>query len=321
MTRITRSMYDKDLQSYYRLGRILTWIASRNWGLRLVHRAMFGPTVGRQLKGVKNDEIQIPSVSTPGHSIRARVYRRLNSKGSVPAMLYIHGGGYQVGTPEQAHDFFADLLKRRDIAIIAPAYRLSLAGYPFPAGLNDCFDTMMHMKTQADQMAIKDDNFILAGHSGGGGMVAALTLKVVDEKAANIAFQMPIYPMLDHRMQTQSAQNMVGTMIWDRDSNALAWDNYIGHLNGDVPDYASPALRADLGNLPPTVSFVGDMEPFKDETIAYIDALKEAGVETRFKLFKGGMHGFEILAPKAPIAQDANAFQLGAFEEFFDKYT
>ena len=69
---------------------------------------------------------------------------------------------------------------------------------------------------------IKDGNFITAGHSGGGGLTAALTLKVVGTQAVNIAFQMPVYPMLDHRMQAQSAQDLVGTMVWDRDTNALA---------------------------------------------------------------------------------------------------
>ena len=80
-----------------------------------------------------------------------------------------------------------------------------------------------------------------------------------------------------------------------------------------------PALRSDVRNLPPTISFVGDMEPFKDEPIQYMTALNDAGGETRFKLFKGGMHGFEIFAPKAPIAQEAYAFQLDAIEEFLGK--
>ncbi len=154
-------------------------------------------------------------------------------------MLYIHGGGHQMGAPEQAHDFFADLLKRRDVAIIAPAYRLSLDEHPFPAGLNDCFDALTHMKQDAAQLEIKDSKFIVAARSGGGGLTAALTLKVTGTKAADIAFQMPIYPIQDHRMQTKSACEMSRTTVWYRDSNALAWENYLGHLRGDVPDDAS----------------------------------------------------------------------------------
>ncbi len=234
-------------------------------------------------------------------------------------MLYAHGGGYQVGVPEQAHDFFEDLLKRRDVAIIAPAYRLSLAGHPFPAGLDDCFDTVKYMKDNAEKLGIRDDKIMIAGHSGGGGMTAAVTHRVVDAGVVDVAFQMPIYPMLDHRMQTASAQ-IDGTAVWDRRTNALAWENYLGHLDGDVPEYASPALRTDLSGLPPTISWVGTVEPFKDETIAYINALEAAGVPTKFKLFEGGFHGFEILVPKADVSQEAIEFQGSAFAEFYDLY-
>ena len=320
MTRIARSMYHHDLQSAYFAGRVVTWIARRNWGLRMMQRFMMKPMIGNQIPGLDNDEIFIPSVSTPGHKIRVRVYKPEGASGPLPAMIYTHGGGYQVGVPEQAHPFFEDLLKRRKVAIFAPAYRLSLDGHPYPHGLNDSFDTLMHMRAYASDLGIRDDRFIVAGHSGGGGLAAALTLKTLDENAADIAFQMPIYPMLDHRMQTKSAREMLGSAVWDRKTNALAWKNYLGHLHGAVPDHASPALRENLAGMPPTISFVGDMEPFKDETIAYIDALERAGVPTKFKLYEGGFHGFETVAPNAGISKDALAFQADAFAEFYDKY-
>jgi acetyl esterase/lipase len=285
-----------------------------------MHRFMMLPLVGNNIDGVDCSEIHIPSVATPGHKIRARIYKPAGAKGPLPAILYAHGGGYQVGVPEQANLFFEDVLKRRDVAIIAPAYRLSLQGHPYPDGLNDCYDTLLYIKENAVDLGIRDDKFIIAGHSGGGGMAAALTLKTIDTKAADIAFQMPIYPMLDHRMTTKSAREMVGTAVWDRRSNALAWENYLGHLQGDIPDHASPALRQDLSGMPPTISWVGDMEPFKDETIAYMTALERAGVPTKFKLYKGGFHGFETVLPKAGVSMEANEFQVTAFAEFYDKY-
>ena len=320
MTRITRSMYQKDLQSGYLMGRIVTWMSHRNWALHVMQRFMLQPSVGTQIEGLVNDEIYIPSKATPGHKIRVRIYKPAGAKGPLPAMLYAHGGGYQVGVPEQAHPFYEDIIKRRDVVIVAPAYRLSLQGHPYPAGHDDCFDTLEYMKANADTLGIRSDKFIIAGHSGGGGMAAAVTLKAVDTKAADIAFQMPIYPMLDHRNQTTSAREMQGTVIWDSQSNARGWANYVGHLNGDVPDYASPALRQDLKGMPPTISWVGDMEPFKDETIHYMDALKRAGVPTKFKLYEGGYHAFEVLVPDAAISKDANEFQLSAFAEFYDTY-
>ena len=319
MTKPTRSSYHSDLRRGVGPGRAITWIARRRWGLNLMQRFAMVPLVGNEIEGFSNDEILIPSTTTPGHSIRARVYKPAGATGPLPAMLYAHGGGYQMGVPEQAHDFFEDLMERRDVAIVAPAYRLSLAGHPYPAGLDDCFDTINYMQSHAAELGIRDDKFITAGHSGGGGMTAALTHRVVDAGVVDIAFQMPVYPMLDHRMQTESAQ-MTGSAVWDQRTNALAWDNYLGHLGGVVPEYASPALRQDLSNVPPTISWVGTIEPFKDETIAYIDALEAAGVATRFELFEGGFHGFEVMLPKADVSLAAIEFQGSAFAEFYDLY-
>ena len=150
-------------------------------------------------------------------------------------------------------------------------------------------------------------------------MTAAVTLKARDTQDVKLAFQMPIYPMLDHRRITESSQ-MLGSTMWDANINTFAWNLYLRNLSGEVPSYASPALNEDYRDFPPTISFVGDLEPFLDENKAYIEALKKAGVPVKFKVFEGGYHGFEVGSPEAAIAKEANKFQLDAFEEFYDTY-
>ena len=130
---------------------------------------------------------------------------------------------------------------------------------------------------------------------------------------------MPVYPMLDCRMITESSQ-MQGSTMWDANINARAWKLYLRNIKGEVPPYASPALNGDYRGFPPTISFVGDLEPFHDENVAYMEALRKASVPIKFKVFKGGYHGFEVGSPNATIAKEANKFQLDAFEEFYDKY-
>ena len=130
---------------------------------------------------------------------------------------------------------------------------------------------------------------------------------------------MPIYPMIDHRMITNSSK-MQGSTMWDASINARAWGLYLRNVKDAVPAYASPSLNEDYEGFPPTISFVGDLEPFYDENVAYIEALKSASVPVRFKVFKGGYHGFEVGSPKTDMGRAANKFQLDAFEEFYDKY-
>jgi len=63
-----------------------------------------------------------------------------------------------------------------------------------------------------------------------------------------------------------------------------------------------------------------DLEPFKDETIAYVEALKEEGVDVTFKLFEGCYHGFDAYAPKAQISKEAVRFTYDSYAKYYDKY-
>ena len=280
---------------------------------------VFRMAKGQKVKQAINETQEVPSTHTEGHKIRTRVYRPAGTENEVlPAMIYFHGGGYMMGLPEMANVFYDDVMKRRKVAIFSPDYRLSQKD-PFPAGFNDCYDVLVWVRDNAKKLKIDPNKIIIAGHSAGGGMAAAITLKVRDTGVIKPAFQMPIYPMLDHRMITESSK-MEGSTMWDAKINARAWGLYLRNIQGEVPAYASPSLNEDYSGFPPTISFVGDLEPFHDENVAYIEDLKKASVPVKFKIFEGGYHGFEVGSPKAEISKEANKFQLDAFEEFYDKY-
>lgn len=314
---VKKEMYDKELQAQYNQFRFLISMNSKKWGLRLMN-SLVRLTKGQKIKDVVNETYFVQSSSTKNHKIRTRVYRPQGISKTLPAMIYFHGGGYMMGIPEMANAFYTDVLKRKDIAIVAPDYRLSQKD-PFPSGFNDCYDTLIWLRDNAKELNIDPNNIIIAGHSAGGGMAAAITLKARDTKAVKPAFQMSIYPMLDYRMITPSSK-MLGSTMWDANINALAWNKYLINVKGEVPAYASPSLNQDYSEFPPTISFVGDLEPFYDENVAYIEALKSANIPVKFKIFKGGYHGFEVGSPKTKIGKEANKFQLDAFEEFYDKY-
>jgi acetyl esterase/lipase len=314
---VTKEMHNKELQANYGQYRFLVAVNSKKWSLKLM-TSLIRLSKGQKVKSAINETHHVPSNHTKGRKIRTRVFRPEGVSKALPAMLYLHGGGYMMGLPEMANVFYADILERKDIVIVSPDYRLSQKD-PYPAGFNDCYDVLLWMRDNAKELNIDPNNFIIAGHSAGGGMTAAVTLKARDTKDVKIAFQMPIYPMLDHRMITKSSK-MLGSTMWDANINAFAWDLYHRNIKGQVPTYASPALNEDYSNFPPTISFVGDLEPFYDENIAYIEALKNAGVPVQFKVFKGGYHGFEVGSPETAIGKEANKFQLDAFEAFYDKY-
>ena len=80
------------------------------------------------------------------------------------------------------------------------------------------------------------------------------------------------------------------------------------------PQLRRTAARAvDYRGLPPACTFVGDLEPFHDETVAYVKNLREAGVPVAFELFEGAYHGFDGMVPKAEISQRAIRFVMDWF--------
>ena len=161
---------------------------------------------------------------------------------------------------------------------------------------------------------------MVGGESAGGGLTTALSLYARDKGEVNIAFQMPLYPMIDDRMITESARNN-NAPVWNSNLNERAWKLYLGELYGkDVPMYAAAARATDYKNLPPTVTFVGDLEPFRDETIEYVENLKKAGVPVKFEVYKGCYHGFDIACPDADISKKAIKFFIESFKYAVNNY-
>jgi acetyl esterase/lipase len=251
-----------------------------------------------------------------GERVRVRVYRPRSRKteGLLPGVLFLHGGGYAMGNPEGFGSTYEMLMQTRDCVIAAPDYRKSLDA-PYPAAVHDCYGTLLWMKENAAELGIREDQLIVMGQSAGGGLTAAVVLMARDRGDVRIAFQMPLFPMIDDRMTTESAQDN-DAPVWSSRHNRVAWDLYLGPLPpDDVPKYAAAARETDFSDLPPAATFVGELDPFLDETRQYVERLRAAGVPVEFRTYPGCYHGFTLLRPGARVSREANGFlceQFGA---------
>lgn len=254
-------------------------------------------------------------ISRPdGSQLRICIYTPKVPKPQVPGLLWIHGGGYALGVPEQEINFIRDFILASDCMVVSPDYIRSTEA-PYPAALLDCYTTLLWMYQNCDSLGIRADKLMIGGDSAGGGLTAALSLYVRDKGTVPIAFQMPLYPMLDYRPTESSTDN--DAPIWNTKANLVAWKRYLGDAYGTdrVSKYASPALETDYSGLPPTLTFVGSIEPFRDETVAYAEHLKAAGVRVAFRIFEGCFHGFDVLCSATNIAKEARAFLIDGFME------
>ena len=247
-----------------------------------------------------------------GSKLRICIYTPKQPKTNMVGLLWMHGGGYAVGSPEVDIGFYKEFMSVSDCVIVAPDYTLSIKK-PYPSALEDCYLALTWLKDNTTNLNINDSQIFIGGDSAGGGLCAALSLYARDKAEINIAFQMPIYPMIDCR-ETSTSKNNVAP-VWNTKNNKMAWQLYLGKLWGteNVPKYASPSLETDYSNLPTTLTYVGDLEPFLDETKTYVENLKKAGVKVLFEIYNGCYHGFDIVCLKAKVSQKARKFLRDGF--------
>ncbi|MCL2050902.1 MAG: alpha/beta hydrolase [Lachnospiraceae bacterium] len=242
-----------------------------------------------------------------GSKLRICVYTPLERKDNVPGLLWIHGGGYSIGIPEQDDAFILRFVEASGCVAVSPDYTLSL-DKPYPAALEDCYAALLWLNDKGAAYGMRKDQIFVGGNSAGGGLAAAVSLYARDKKEVAIAFQILLYPMLDDRPTSSSKDN--DAPLWYTAINKASWQLYLGDYYGreDVPAYAVPARAVDYANLPPACSFVGSIEPFLAETEAYMNSLKNCGITAAFKVFEGCFHAFDQICPDTDIAKEAVAF-------------
>lgn len=216
-------------------------------------------------KDVRVRKIRIP---TPHGSIPALILSPRTAPADATGVLWIHGGGYIAGMKEMVHMSRAvDLVKKFGAVVLSPGYRLAPLS-PYPAALDDCCAALIYLKENAAALGVRSDQLMVGGESAGGGLCAAVCIRARDSGEVSVAFQMPLYPMLDDR-DTESSRDNHGR-VWNTRRNHLAWRFYLrGTDRAQLTPYAAPARLEDFSGLPPAYSFVGDGEPFYAETVSY----------------------------------------------------
>ena len=259
----------------------------------------------------------------PDRDVLVRTLRVPTAHGSIPALLlsprtapveatgvlWLHGGGYAVGMKEMVHMSRAvGLVKHFGAVVLAPGYRLSLQS-PYPAAMDDCYAALLYLKEHSTALGIRPGQIMVGGESAGGGLCAAVCIRARDTGAVNVAFQMPLYPMLDDR-DTETSRDNHGR-VWNTRRNHLAWRLYLrGTDRAQLSPYAAPARLTDFTGLPPAYSFVGDGEPFYAETVRYFDRLRAAGVPAKLDVYHIDLHAFDMMRPRdAQSIAAAEAFE------------
>jgi acetyl esterase/lipase len=265
---------------------------------RLAPRTLVGPRslrIVRTLSSLRRsptpDGVE---VLTLGSGVGVRLHRPVGISHPAPALLWIHGGGYVLGTARQDDELCHRFTRELGITVASVDYRLA-PEHPYPAPLEDCYSALTWL---VGLPAVDPARVAIGGASAGGGLAAALALLARDRGDVTPALQLLAYPMLDDR--SGAAPKDPNYRLWSPKSNRFGWAAYLGNAD---PQIAVPARRDDLSGLPPAWIGVGTNDLFHDEDLAYAERLTAAGVSCHVEVVRGAFHGFDAIVPKAAVSQ------------------
>ncbi|MBW0103141.1 alpha/beta hydrolase [Pseudonocardia sp. KRD291] len=254
-------------------------------------RAAIGP--GPEM--ARSREVAVP---TRGGSLTARLHV---PHGDVTGLVvYLHGGGWVVGTVDDYDTLGRELAHRSRCAVLLPDYRLA-PEHPFPSGLEDTEDVLTWVGGEAEFSGLP---LVVAGDSAGANLATVAVRRLRGQVTP--ALQVLVYPVTDGARDTESYRDCAeGLGLGARD---MAWffDHYAparDHLSPDV----APLRAGDLAGLPPTAVVTAEYDVLRSEGEAYAERLRAAGVDVTSKRYPGVTHGFLRLHNHLDVARDAVA--------------
>lgn len=257
------------------------------------------------ISNVESSEETITGID--GNEIKIYTHRPTNVQGKIPCLVHTHGGGMVILKAEDPnYERWRQELASRGLLVLGVEFRNgggALGNHPFPAGLNDCASATRWAFKNRDELGVS--SIIVSGESGGGNLCLATALKANRESWINeisgiyaqcpyisgvYADPPPNLPSLEENDDYFISNSMMAALVkvydplGENSLNPLAWPYH--------------ALEEDLAGLPPHVISVNELDPLRDEGLAYFRKLLSAGVPARGRTVLGNCHAGDCLFPK-----------------------
>lgn len=239
------------------------------------------------------------SIPGPAGPIPARVYDKRSDRGAGPVMVFYHGGGFVIGSLYTYEPYCAEVARLLDLPVISIDYRLS-PEHPFPAPAEDCEAATRWIASSPAELGLEVTGLITSGDSAGGNLTIVTTMALRDNPAAvPVLVQHPIYPVVTLDADWPSMREFAtGYLLTDE---AMA---YFGEGHAATPgDYRAEPLNFDQTGMPPSLVTTASLDPLRDQGLAYVEKLKQAGVRVEHRSAEGTIHGHINIRQAIPSTQ------------------
>jgi acetyl esterase/lipase len=215
-------------------------------------------------------------------------------------ILYLHGGGYVMGSIDTHRELVARLSKAAQARALALDYRLAPEN-PFPAAVDDSIAAYRWLLAQG----FKPERIVIAGDSAGGGLTIATLIAVRDLGAPAPAAGVCISPWIDFEAKGESMTSRAAQdPLVSREMILHIAKMYVGE-NGNLREPLAAPINAYFNDLPPLFIQVGNAETLLDDSTRLADRAKQAGVDVTLQIWDEMPHVWHLAAPILAEGQEA----------------
>jgi acetyl esterase len=238
------------------------------------------------------------TVPAEAGDVRVRIVRPPDAEGTLPVILYVHGGGWVLGNADTHDRLVRELAVGTGAAVVFVEYDRSPEAH-YPVAIEQGYATAQWITREGAANELDPERMAVAGDSVGGGMTAALALLANERGDVRFVHQSMYYPVTDAGMDTGSYEQFAEGYFLTAKGMAWFWDQYLPDLERRSEPYASPLRASDeqLQGLPPAYLNVDEADVLRDEGEAYAARLRAAGVDVTTVRYNGITHDFMMLNP------------------------
>lgn len=254
-------------------------------------------------------ERQLALPMRDGTEIAGRLYaaRPLDVADPMPVLLYMHGGGFVVGSLDSHQPLCRGLAADSGAAVLSIAYRLA-PEHRFPTAFEDCVDALAWIGREGPALGLDPRRVAIGGDSAGGTLAAALAIAARDDRALpQPVLQVLAYPGLSPQQVSDSYEKYGSGYLLERETVDWFFDHYLRH-DADRHDWRfAPLAASDLTRVAPALIVLPEFDPLSDEGRAYAARLRAAGAAVDLKVYPGMIHEFLRMGNVVPDALHARA--------------
>jgi acetyl esterase len=253
-------------------------------------------------------DVSEKTIRVDGQSIKLVVVKPVGTKGTLPAFMYFHGGGWVLGDFPTHERLIRDLVQRSGAAAVYVDYRPSPEA-KYPTAINQAYAATQWVAKHGKEIGVDGSRLAVAGNSVGGNMAAVVAIKAKEAGTPALKFQLLLWPVTDASFNNASYQAYGDGHFLTRNMMQWFWDNYTTSQEQRNEIYASPlrATTEQLTGLPPALIQTAEMDVLRDEGEAYGRHLNAAGVAVTTVRYNGMIHDFGLLnvLSDVPAVQDS----------------